>query len=44
MHGHGTGIKGNCSNRHEALRSTFTDDGKQICVYREMTLKLRYET
>lgn len=23
------------SNRHEALRSTFTDDGKQICIYRK---------
>ena len=31
------------SNRHEALRSTFTDDGKQICIYREKRLNLRYE-
>jgi amino acid adenylation domain-containing protein len=30
-------------DRHEALRSTFSADGKQICVYRELPLKYRYE-
>jgi len=29
--------------RHEALRSTFTEDGRQICVYRNSSLKLRVE-
>jgi amino acid adenylation domain-containing protein len=27
--------------RHEALRSTFSEDGKQICVYRDLPIKLR---
>lgn len=30
-------------NRHEALRSTFSADGKQICVYRQLPLSFRYE-
>jgi amino acid adenylation domain-containing protein len=30
-------------HRHEALRSTFSEDGKQICVYRDMPLSLRIE-
>jgi amino acid adenylation domain-containing protein len=30
-------------HRHEALRSTFTEDGRQICVYRDMPLILRVE-
>jgi amino acid adenylation domain-containing protein len=30
-------------HRHEALRSTCTEDGKQICVYDEMPLILRRE-
>ena len=29
--------------RHEALRSTFSEDGRQICVYRDMPLRLRLE-
>jgi amino acid adenylation domain-containing protein len=31
------------SNRHEALRSTFSADGKQIRVFREIPLSFRYE-
>jgi amino acid adenylation domain-containing protein len=30
-------------HRHEALRSTFSEDGKQICVYRDIPLTLRVE-
>ena len=29
--------------RHEALRSTFSEDGRQICVHRELPLRLRVE-
>jgi amino acid adenylation domain-containing protein len=31
------------SDRHEALRLTCGEDGKQICIYREMNLSLRFE-
>jgi amino acid adenylation domain-containing protein len=31
------------TNRHDALRSTFSEDGRQICIYREMEVKLRFE-
>jgi amino acid adenylation domain-containing protein len=31
------------TKRHEALRSTFSADGKQICIYREIPLSLRLE-
>ncbi len=30
-------------HRHEALRSTFDEDGDQICVHRDMPLTLRFE-
>ena len=30
-------------HRHEALRSTFNEDGDQICVHRDMPLTLRFE-
>jgi amino acid adenylation domain-containing protein len=30
-------------HRHEALRSTFSEDGSQICVHRDMPLTLRFE-
>ncbi len=29
--------------RHEALRSTFSEDGRQICIYRDMPLRFRME-
>ncbi len=30
-------------HRHEALRSTFSEDGRQICVYRNIPLNLRVQ-
>ncbi|WP_183559185.1 non-ribosomal peptide synthetase [Mucilaginibacter sp. SP1R1] len=31
------------SNRHEALRSCFSADGKYICVYKELSLEIDYQ-
>ena len=33
----------NVAIRHEALRSTFTEDGRQICIHRDMPLRIRIE-
>jgi len=30
-------------NRHEALRSSFSGDGKQICIYKELPVNLTFE-
>lgn len=31
------------TNRHEALRSCFSADGKYICIYKELTLEISYQ-
>ncbi|MHB1177197.1 MAG: amino acid adenylation domain-containing protein [Daejeonella sp.] len=30
-------------DRHESLRSTFTEDGTQVCIYKEKALNLHFE-